>query len=231
MKNRILVLFALSLFFSACSKDKDDSGNTNPPAEDTFINTNTGSTWLYHEDNTTNGTSGNSDYILTATDRDSTIEGRSYHVYTNSMTDNEYMTISGHEYYKYESIPGTSDLGGIAAERLYLKDNLKQGDTWKQDFSFQPSGSPIPLSFSLNNKIAEKGISKTVNGVAYNNVIHVSTTLTSSLIPSQNLTSTIDMYYAPDYGLIESSIIIKLDYMGFSEDVNISTQLKSAQLK
>lgn len=230
MKTIIISLLAISLIFTSCSKN-DDSGDNNPPATDAFINTNSGSTWSYHEDNNTGGTANSSDYVVTSTDKDTSINSRTYHVFSYSYGGSQYMALSGHDYYEYDSIPGSSSIGGIAVERLYLKDNLKKGETWKQNFTFQISGIPIPIPITVSNKITEKGISMTVNGIPYENVTQVSSSISSSLIPASSLTSDIESYYAPKYGLIENNTVVSLDYMGITEDVNISTKLLSSVLK
>lgn len=230
MKTSILALFAISLFFTSCSKN-DNSGQNNPPGQDAFINTSSGSTWIYHADNTKGGVVNSSDYTVTSTDKDTSVNSRKYHVYSYSYGGSQYLGLSGHDYYEYDSIPGSSSIGGAAVERLYLKDNANKGDTWKQDFTFQISGIPIPLTVS--NKITDKGISRTVSGITYENVTHVSSSISISslLIPASALTSAIDSYYAPKYGLIENSTIVSLNYSGITEDVNIKTQLLSAVLK
>ena len=79
--------------------------------------------------------------------------------------------------------------------------------------------------------IIEKGLTKVINGITYKNVIHVSTTISSSAIPSASLTSDIHSYYAPNYGLINNNTIVHLDYAGVKQDVNIATSLISASLK
>lgn len=230
MKTNILALFVLSLFFTSCSKN-DNSGQNTPPGQDAFINTTSGSTWTYHADNTTGGVVNSSDYMVTSTDKDTSVNSRKYHIYSYSYGGSQYLGLSGNDYYQYDSIPGSSSLGGIAVERLYLKDNLSNGGTWKQDFTFQVTGVPIPIPLTVSNKIAEKGISRTVNGIPYANVTHVSTSISSSFIPAASLTSAIDSYYAPKYGLIENSTVVSLNYLGITEDVNIKTQLLSAVLK
>jgi hypothetical protein len=223
MKTTLVILFAGSLFFTACSKKNN---STTPTATDTtYINTNAGSTWSYHKVDSSGATPASSDYTVTSTSQDSTINGRKYHVYNNSGGGNNYLALSGNDYYEYDSIP-ISGLGNV--ERLYLKDNLAVGKTWTQDFNFTVSN--IPVTLTATNTIAEKGISRTVNGINYSNVIHVTTSLASVYVPS-GLTSSIDGYYAPNYGLIESSTIIKLNALSLSENINIRTQLMSASLK
>jgi hypothetical protein len=82
----------------------------------------------------------------------------------------------------------------------------------------------------ITNTIAEKGISKTVNGNNYTDVIHVSTSITSTSIPT-GLTSDIHAYYAKKYGLIESSAIVSLNFLGVVQNINVTTKLNSATLK
>lgn len=225
MKTKIFfLLFATPLFFTACNKN--NSNDSTPSG--TYINTTAGSTWNYHEDNSSGGTPVSSDYTVTSTSQDSTINGRSYHVYKYSYGGNEYLNASGHDYYQYDSIPISGT--GNNVERLYLKDDLAAGATWSQVFELDISGSPIPVPLKASNKIVEKGVSRTINGVTYTNVTHVSTSLSSPLI-SSGFTSAIDSYYAPKYGMIENTTVINLDFSGITENVNITTKLMSSDLK
>jgi hypothetical protein len=225
MKTKLIILFAVTLSFTACSKK--DNSTTPTTNNSSYINTTAGSTWSYHEVDSSRATPSNSDYTVTSTSQDSTINGRKYHVYNYSYGGNNYLALSGNDYYQFDSIPVS---GGVNVERLYLKDNLAAGATWTQDFNLTIPNIPIPVTLTATNKIVEKGISRTVNGVNYTNVIHVSTSLSSQLIPS-GFTSAIDSYYAPNYGLIESSTLIQLSYLTLSENVNIKTKLMSASLK
>lgn len=227
MKMNAFYFLSALLIFSSCSK-KDDTPAT-PPSADTYINTNAGSSWNYHEVNSSTGTAQPSDYTLTSSNKDTTINSRSYHIYNYSYGGNQYLNISGNDYYQYDSVPG--GLGKVF-ERLYLKDNVAVGSSpWTQDINIiLPGPIPIPLTVTISNKIAEKGISRTVNGNTYSDVIHVSSSLSSSSIPG-GLTSSIDSYYAKNYGLIENSSVVDLDYLGVTEHINIVTQLTSANLK
>lgn len=225
MKTKLIILFAVTLSFNACSKK--DNSTTPTTNNSSYINTTAGSTWSYHEVDSSGATPKNSDYTVTSTSQDSTINGRKYHVYNYSYGGNNYLALSGNDYYQYDSIPVS---GGVNVERLYLKDNLAAGASWTQDFNLTIPNIPFPVTLTATNKIVEKGISRTVNGVNYSNVIHVSTSLSSALI-SSGFTSAIDTYYAPNYGLIESSTLIQLSYLTLSENINIKTQLMSASLK
>ena len=223
MKTSILILTIVTLFFCACGKK--DSPTNNPPAvTDSFININAGSTWTYHEDDSSTATPKNTDYTITSTSKDSTIGTRSYHVYSYSYGGSQYLNISGNDYYQFASVPGSN---GTTVERKYLVDNIKAGTSWSETFNI----SNIPVPVTLTNTIVEKGISRTVNSVNYTNVIHVSTSLSASGIPSTALNSSIDSYYEPHSGLIAHRPLVAFNYMGFTENANIKTKLTSAALK
>ena len=219
----IFLLFAITIIFSACQKNTSST----TVSTDVYINTSSGSSWSYLQTDLSN-TNPPSNYTVTSTSNDTTINSRKYHVYSYSYGGSEYLGVTGHDYYQYDSIPVS---GGINIERLYLKDNASIGTNWSQDFSLTIPGVPLPVPLKVNNKIVEKGITRTENGTSYSNVIHVSTTLSSSLIPSSAFSSSIDSYYAPKYGLLENTSVIQLNYMGLVENVNVETQLMSSNLK
>ena len=210
---------------AGCSKS--DNPDQKPPEPDVYINTNEGSTWTYHEDNSSSGTTVGSDYTLTSTNTDTSIGSKKYHVFSYSYGGSQYLNLSGHDYYQFDSIPGS---GGITLERLYLKDNLVEGSSWSQDFSLKIPNFPIPIPLEVTNTIVKKGLNRTVKGVAYTDVIHVSSSLSSALI-SSGFTSSIDSYFALKYGLIENTTKVNLNYMGLVQNVDLATQLVSATLK
>ena len=223
---KLIILIAGIAFFYGCKKS--DSGSGGGAKAEFYLNTTSGSSWSYHETNSSNGTPQNSDYTLVSTSRDTSINSKSYHIYTFSYGGSQYMAHSSNDYYQYDSIPGA--LGQIF-ERLYLKDNIVANASWSQQIAVTIPGLPVTIPVEINNKIVEKGISKIISGATYNNVIHVSTTISSAAIPSASLTSDINSYYAPGYGLISNTTIVHLDYAGVKQDVNIATTLNSASLK
>jgi len=226
MKTNLLILCFVSLTFFACKKNGD---NTNPSTQTaTYINTNAGSSWTYHEINSSGVAPTNTDYTVVSTAKDSSINGKSYHIYDYSYGGSEYLNLTGHNYYQYDSIPGGLN---EVFERLYLKDDLAVGTNWKQDISVTIPGVAFPVPATITNTVAEKGISRNINGTNYSNVIHVATTITSALIPASSLTTSIDSYYAERFGLIENSTVVKLNFFGTTENVDISTKLTSAVLK
>ena len=221
MKTTFLLL-AVTIVFSACQKNNSSTS----VSTDVYINTSAGSSWSYLQTDLTN-INPPSNYKVTSTSNDTTINSRKYHVYNYSYGGSEYLGVTGNDYYQYDSIPIS---GGINIERLYLKDNASTGTTWDQNFTLTIPGVPLPVPLTVSNKIVEKGIDRTENGTTYSNVIHVSTTLSSALIPSSSLNSSIDSYYAPKYGLIENTTLFHLDYLGITQNVNIETKLLSATI-
>ncbi|MEP6927497.1 MAG: hypothetical protein ABI834_07665 [Ginsengibacter sp.] len=224
MKIKALLFSAFILFIISCKK----SENTTISKQDKYLTTSAGSTWNYHETNSSGPAPVNTDYTLTSTSRDTSINNKSYHIFTNSTGSTRYLSISGNDYYQFDSLP--SALGTAALEILYLKDNISIGGTWSQNTSVTLPGVPFPVPITLSYNIAEKGISRSVNGNNYTGVIHVTTSISSSLIPAASLTTNINSYYAEKYGLIESSNIIQLNYLGFVQNVSVETKLVSANL-
>ncbi len=225
MKLKSIALFSLLVIIVSCKKN---DSTTNPPKNDTYLTTSSGSSWNYHSiDNS--GAVPPSDYTLTATANDTSIGGRTYHIFINSAGGNQYMTTTSHDYYQFDSLP--AGVGNAVIDRLYLKDNLAVGGTWSQSVNVNIPGSFIPIPFTVSNSIAESGISKTVNGTVYTDVIHVTSQISSSFIPSASLTSSIDTWYAKKYGMIENTSQVHLDFAGIVQDVNTAIMLTSATLK
>jgi hypothetical protein len=220
------LLFPAFIFFAVSCK-KNSTTNT-PQPQFNYLTTTTGSTWNYHLIDSSKSTPVNKDYTLTSSSKDTLVNARSYHVFNVSTGGNQYLNISGNNYYQYDSLP--VGLGTAAFERLYLKDKVNIETSWTQSLAVTVPGIPIPVPVTLTYNISEKGISRTVNAINYTDVIHVSATISSSLIPPTALTSSIDSYYARKYGLIENTTIIKLNYTGIVENVNLETKIVSATL-
>ena len=225
MKTTISLL-SLIIIFSACKKDNSGSPGNN--SNNVYVNTNAASSWDYQQTDSSGVSPKTSNYTVTSSPNDTTINSRKYHVYNYSYGGSQYLSTSGNDYYQFDSIPVA---GGSNIERLYLKDNISVGNTWSQNFNLTIPDFPLPVDLIVTNKIVEKGISMPVNGITYLEVIHVSTSLSSSLIPTSSFTSAIDSYYAPQFGLIENTSKIHLNYSGLNQNVNTTTQLMSSNLK
>jgi hypothetical protein len=223
-KTTILALMGCFFIFSSCKK-KTITPAPNPTVS--FMNRNAGSIWNYEVINNTPPASTNT-YSLTSTDRDSTITSNQYHVYSNSGTGaSEYYRVSGTDYYTYQSLPAA--LGGTKVENLYLKAGVAVGTTWPQTYNI--TYNSLPLAITLTDKIEEKGISRTVNSITYNNVTHVSTSISVAGIPATSLVSDIQYYYAPNYGMIENTSKININYFTIVSNTDITTRLKTATLQ
>lgn len=224
MKIKNLMAFFVIALVASCGKDKTDAPDQGTTSS--YVNLKPGSSWTYHELDSSGSTPKSSDYTVTSTSNDTTINSKTYHVYSYSYGGSQYLNLTGNNYYQFDTVPIN---GGGSVERIYLEANLAVGGTWSQTFSLNLQNIPVPLT--VTNKVVEKLASLVVDNITYDNVIHVSSTISSSLIPAASLTSSIDSYYAQNYGLIQNNTLVNLNYMGFKQNVNTKTQLTSAILK
>jgi hypothetical protein len=223
MKMTNFLALSLSICVISCSKSND----SNPALTESYMNMKAGSTWNYEVINNTLPAS-TSLYSLNSTNRDSSINGKNYHVYVNSSNgSSEYYYVSGNDYFTFQSLPAA--LGGTKVENLYLKAGAAVGNSWSQTYNI--TYNSFPLAVTITHKIDEKGISRTVNGISYNNAIHVSTGISVAGIPPTALTSDIDYYYAPNYGLIENTSKININYLTIMSNSDFTTRLKTALLQ
>ena len=217
---------ALYLCLVTISCGKSDSPAPTAPTATSYMNVKVGSSWNFEQINNKPPVS-TSNYTLTSINKDSIVNGNSYHVYTNSSTStSEYFRIAGDDYYTYQSLPAA--LGSTKVENLYLKSSATVGTSWSQVYNI--TYSSVPLAVTVTHTIQEKGISKTVNGIVYNNVIHIKTGIAVGGIPPASLVTDIHYYYAPNYGLIENSSKIDLNYLTIISSTDITTRLKTAAL-
>ncbi len=193
-----LAFLALLVAGISCKKTSSDKQQAQV---DPYMSLTAGNSWTYEQVN--NITTLISTNIVTSTNRDSTISGKSYHVFSNSSgAVNDYYNITGNDYFTFRNLVA---LGSNSVEHIYLKDNASAGTNWSQTITIAPfSGVPTTIPLTITNTIAEKNITRNINGKTYDNVIHITTTLSSSGLPAGSLTTDIQTYYAPKYGMIES---------------------------
>jgi hypothetical protein len=220
----VTVLFC----FTDCKKKKTDPG---PQPTGDFQPITTGSEWNY---TVTSGTTSSS-YKLTATNKDSVVNGRTYRVMTNSAGPNEYYNKTGSDYYRFAKL---AEFNNQSVELLYLKDNLSKGQTWVETIPINvvlpPPVGTVPVTAKFTFTVAEKGIDYTVAGKIYKDVIKITavpefTALvlgSPTAIPS---TSDLQYFYARAIGLIYSKTVITIP----SASINNSseTSLTSAVIK
>lgn len=196
MKKTFWAIFALSIAGISCKKS-----SSAPETSLQYIDFSPGTARKYQSTN--NLTATTTVYTLTSTNRDSTINSKVYHVFTNSSgTPNEYYNITGSDYYTFRNLGAAS--GNLTVESIYLKVNAAVGISWNQVINITVPGLPGTVPATLTNTIAETGISRTVNSINYSNVIRVTTTISVQGVPASAITTDIQSYYAPVTGLIES---------------------------
>lgn len=190
----------------ACKKDKDGA-----PAPPDYMPMTAGSTWTYQP-------SVGASYTLTATNKDTLTEGRTFKVFSNSNGRNRYRLKSANEYYQLTVIPQISKKGFA---ELYLKDNQPVGAKWKSTIPVSIPNIPLPLMADLNYAVKAIDTVRTVNNQLYKKVIRVR--LDVSFASFGSLGSG-DLYFADKVGLIESSVQIGVQGQQFT---NLSEKLTS----
>jgi hypothetical protein len=221
MKKTIFALFSICLIATSCKKDKSDP--VNPIADKPYMNINAGTNWTY--DVITDPGTGTQTTVIdtvTVTSTDTTINARVYKIvnHTNGNA-KAYFNVTGSDYYEFRELAAA----GAQVEQLYLKDNVALNGTWSQDVSINIPGVPVPVPIHIENTVMEKGNSKTVNGITYNDVIMVKTDLTSSLLPG-GIVSDIRSYYTRNIGLIEGDYNIEVSAASIA--IHSQTLLKTA---
>jgi hypothetical protein len=219
MKKILIPVLALFVLANSCKKKTTEE----PVAEEKYMSLTAASTWNYTQLNNLTGIG--TFYTLTSTNRDSTANGRSYHVFTNSSAANEYYAISGTDYFTFRTLG--ANFGGTSNEIAYLKTGVAIGASWTQTVPVTVAG--IPLSVTLTNTYTSKETQKVVLGKIYYNVIHVTTTMS---IPGATVVTDIHSYYAPKVGLISNTNKITISAVGFpTQTTDQTTNLITSDIK
>ncbi|MEO8771009.1 MAG: hypothetical protein ABI402_13005 [Ferruginibacter sp.] len=221
MKKSIFALFSICVIAISCKKDHPDPvASTSLP----YSNSTVGSNWIYElktQDQTTLDTIVSLD-TSSVINGDTTIGSKNYTRVEHKNGSHTYYNVTGNDYFQFQHfvIPATID---TSIEALYLKDNVAMGGSWNQALNVTVNiGIPVTLTITITSTITGTGLSRTVNGNTYNDVISVGTTLSA---PGVTITSNINNYYARNIGLIEGNYDI--DVSGFG-GVHNSTSLKYA---
>jgi hypothetical protein len=211
--NRILYVFVLAFFVMAasCNKEADNSG-TSPTAPGNFQPIKANSTWDYEIANLVTGI--NSVFQLKATSKDTTANGRTYRVFTNSVGPNEYFNVTNEFHYQF----GRFDALNTVLDLLYLRSDLAVNGTWDETKTINISGTPLNVKFTYT--IAEKGIVYTVGSKLYQKVTRVHVVLSAPGVPIAS--QDINFYYAENIGRIYSKVVLVVPLAG----VNSSTETR-----
>ena len=171
MKKLLSAALLASLFMVGCSKSGSSPSVT--PTNTDYQPTTAGSSWQF-KDSASGGIS-----TMTATSNTNVISGTTYVVFNSTSPGSSTVTpvyISKQNgFYDFIGLfSSATTTGGI--DFRYLNDQLAVGGTWNFNAGgFSAGGYTIPAVIS--GKIIEKGITKTVNGVSFSNVIHSQITL------------------------------------------------------
>jgi hypothetical protein len=174
-----------------------------PPVQDYFPTT-ANSNWAY-------GFVGDTDpadsLLTTALSGVYTFAGNDYTAFSEDdipptgAADLFYYRKSGGDYFQYFDLSDYFTLDGpMVGEYIFLKDNVAQGTTFKSaDFTGSISG--IPISVYIQTTIKEKGVSATVGGEVFDDVIKVTYDYFESSTPGTPAV-TEEKWFAKGVGLI-----------------------------
>lgn len=179
------------LLFIQCKKDNPTNNTTTV----NFSPSSNGSNWnyLYKEGNASVTVK------VTATNKDTTINNKTYKIYVSDSNDTTYMTKSGNDYYRFQSFPS---IGVKDFEELYLKDNVEVNGTWNGTTTVKFENFDVAIN--LNYTLKGKGETKIVEGKTYNNVTHVRLDIITAF---GNLGGG-DFFYAEGIGMIDDYILV-----------------------
>ena len=197
-----LILILLVFNFNACKKKETDPEPPKTLEAGGFLNLNKGSTWDYITDGSANPNT------ITVTDSSKLAFGKDYTIFHSTIqgtTSRVFYAFKNGNYYLLVATTATD-----YEELVYLKDSIEVGKKWTT--SVTSSGVPV----IHNYEVLENGLTKTVNGMNFTDVVHVKLT-----IPISGYTA--DAYYAPNVGLIKSDEV--------SVGITYATELKSYIMK
>ena len=170
---KLFALTALSCVLFSCQKevtfDSPSSGGggggTSGGVSNTYQPMSKNSYWKYHETGTFSG-----DFTLTSTGTQRTINGITYTVFSAAPAttlSEELFAIDHHNMYAYFEGIAPGSTATLNINMLYSNDTASVGYTW-DNLAGQANG----ITAYTPGTILEKGVSLTVGGKSYNNVIH-----------------------------------------------------------
>jgi hypothetical protein len=199
MKKILLTVLSVTVIaFAGCKKDS--SNKPSATTSNTYLPVTKGSTWTYND-----VTAGKSDTrTITLTGATTQINGKTYdNITINTVSSGNttgYLFASNHQY-------AMRVLGPQVAITLELQlglDNQTAGYSWTTTPTDDGKVEGFPTR--LVNTIKETGITKTVNGKSYSNVIHTQANLQYDFGTGYTTAGTYDYYLAKGVGLIELTL-------------------------
>jgi len=214
-------LLCLVLYITLTSSDCNKKTSPEPPSNDTYQPTTAGSEWNYTTTGTTTSGPVNTAFKLMATANDSSANGRTYRIFTNTVGANEYYNKSGNDYYRISTFAGFP----TPLEFLYLKDNLSAGATWSETKNITISGFPVTANVTYS--IVGSKYDTSFNGNSFKDVIRIKVT---PAIPGVTIENN-EVYYlfAKNTGMIANKVRLKISLA--SIDINTETKLGAYTVK
>ena len=200
MKQSLLfIIVIIALLSAGCKKDPVAAkgpvpiGTTNSTS---YFPVTTGSSWKYLDDNT------GFTFNITINDTTTTLLGNTYHNAQNITQsfykfDEEYFYAGNHVF----ATQFSDDLYGPLNLQV-LNDTMAVGHSWIGPAS--TSGTINGYTSRAITTIKEKGIDYSIYGVKFSNVIHTQVALQYYIGGTGLLYGTIDFYFAPGVGIIQS---------------------------
>lgn len=201
----VLVLPFLAAL-SSCTKIAGTVISNSNNLSATYQPLTSGSTWTYRTDYSGAGFAFIDTAIIVMSSKTYTINSKLYQqAYshkpsTPSLVDTGYYYTTNHEYSLMQTVAAPGTTNSYAFEMLYLKDNLAVGGTWSSSTTNSFLGT-----IGLTGKIVEKGITKTVAGKTFANVIHTNVKL-SITYQGISAVDTYDIYVAQGVGIIHLEV-------------------------
>jgi hypothetical protein len=218
MKKTLFALLASVAIFSSCKKSSSGSTST-----DTYLPNNVGTNWKYKV--TTGGAS--TDVTYTVSSNTLAVDGITYKIITGSNGNEQYYAKSGSDYHSLIKVSGQN------VHLIILKDDKNVNDTWTTTQTLTGLSIPgVPVTSATVNityTMKEKGSTKVVEGVTYNNVIKVEAALSASAAGFPLSLGTIEYYFSKNIGIIENTANINNSTIGVN--INDKYELKTYEIK
>lgn len=193
----LVVICLISVLFTSCGKNSSDDPDPNDSqtASTSYQPLTVNSTWTYLTDYPTAD-----NVVLTATASTQTYNNKAYTVVqakgAKLGSQNQYFYNANHLYNYRVPVDG---MGTI--DFTYLNDNAAVNATWKANVTDDGTLNGIPAQ--MTGTITEKGITKTVSGKQYTDVIHTTILLQYNIASTYTTFATYDFYVAKGIGIIE----------------------------
>lgn len=199
-----LVTVLTLVFFTACQKDAGDNPG-NPDNSGTYLPLTKDTYWRYsNSGDVTTDTS-----TITILGIQNNFDGITYEAAlneTSSSADTIYYAVNNHNYYLRAGFEGND------VTVLMLNDSLPVNGQWSAPVTI--SG----ISATGTGKIVEKGISLTVNGKNYADVIHSNYSIDTQIFGTTLNVGSFDFYFAKNIGPVKIDSKMTADGTSYSSD-------------